>query len=107
LQNADERFDNLDLTQRVRKHLREVSHASLRGAASGLPAVYVDADQLAGAIRPSGNYRVQGEGVTASLVLVRDGKKIADLQIPGSVKDLDELSQKIVTAILQAMGKIR
>jgi len=107
LQNADELFDNLDLTSRVRKHLREVSYASLRGAPGRLPAVYVDAEQLAGAVRPSGNYSVQGNAITANLVLVRDGNRLAQFQIQGALNDLEGLASRIIDRIFQAVSEIK
>jgi WD40 repeat protein len=107
LQNAEELFDNLELTEKVRRRLREVSYASLRGEAQRLPAVYVDANQLAGAVRPSGNYRIEGDTVEANLVLVKDGKKLESLQVQGFSSDLEGFSVRIVDEIVKATGNIK
>jgi hypothetical protein len=67
--------------------------------------VYVDADQLTGAVRPSGNYRIRGNAVTANLVLVKDGNKLANFQVQGDINDLETFTLKIVDRISQALGE--
>jgi hypothetical protein len=46
--------------------------------------VYVDADELPGAVRPSGTYTVQGDKILVRLVLRRDGMEVARLQVDGA-----------------------
>jgi len=107
LQNVEELFDNLELTAKVRRQFRVESYAALRGEAQRLPAVYVDADQLAGAIHPSGNYRIRGDTVEADLVLVKDGQKLKRFQVQGSRSDLEGFTVKIVEEIVRVTGKIQ
>jgi hypothetical protein len=59
--NPGEGFDNLRLTALVRKKLREESYASARGGTHSLPVVYVDEEQFAGAVLPSGTCSITGE----------------------------------------------
>ena len=92
---------------KLRQHLREQAYASVRGAPRQLPAVYVDADQLTGAVRPSGNYWVQANNVRVRMVLVKDGEKLTDLNVEGSADDLNGLTQSIVARITQALDEIR
>jgi hypothetical protein len=66
----------------------------------------VDADQLAGAIRPSGTYRVRENIVHVSLVLVKDGAKLTRFQVTGVRADLDDLVSNIVKAISQAVEQL-
>lgn len=102
LQNVDELFDDLGLETRLRAHLREASYASARGTRAALPAVYIDADQLAGAIWPRGQYRVRGGDVTVRMALVRDGKRLAEVRVKASRADLDALTERLADALLQA-----
>jgi hypothetical protein len=107
LQNAEELFDNLELTAKVRQRLREVSFASLRGETQRLSAVFVDADQLTGAFRASGHYRIAGDTVEVDLVLVKDGQKLKRLQLQGSVDDLKSFAARIVDEIVRTTGNIQ
>ena len=106
LQNPDELFDNLELNVLLRKNLLKASYASVRGVSAQLPAVYVDADQMTGAIRPSGNYQIEGTRVIATLVLVKDGTKLTNFQVQGDTKDLEGFTLKIIERINQAIREI-
>ena len=107
LQNAEALFDNLELTAKVRQQLRKFSYASLRGDGQRPLAVFVDADQLAGAIRPSGTYQVAGDTVEVDLVLVKNGRKLKRFQVQGSVADPDGLTETIVDEILRITDNIQ
>lgn len=63
----------------------------------------MDADQLTGAIRPRGNYRVQGKTVEANLVLVKDGKRLTRIRVKGSSGDLEGFTRKIMETLLQVI----
>jgi hypothetical protein len=58
----------------LRQGLVDASYAKPRGKRKHLQAFYVDADEMPGAIRPSGTYTVMGEKMLVFLVVRRDGK---------------------------------
>jgi WD40 repeat protein len=105
--NHTEGFDTLSLTALVRKKLRDESYASGRGGAQQLPVVYVDAEQFAGAISPSGTYSIAGDKVQATVVLVRDQKRLKDLKVEGNAKDPAALAAKIVEGIMEAVKDVK
>ncbi|MEN8689053.1 MAG: caspase family protein, partial [Desulfobacterales bacterium] len=103
LLNGELFHDDLNLTDKLRRQLREDSYAAMRGTPRRMSAVYLDADQLTGAIRPSGTYRVEGNNVKVNLVLVKDGTKLSEVQVQGSQTDLRVLIENLVEAIFQAV----
>jgi len=105
--NPGEGFDNLRLTALVRKKLRDDSYASGRGGARRLPVVYVDAEQFTGVLLPSGTYSVAGDKVQATLVLVRDQKRLTDLKVEGDAKDPSALAAQIVEGIMGAVENVK
>lgn len=100
--NPDEGTDNLGLIPALRKRLNEESYATIRGGVSQPSIVYVDADEMPSAVRPSGTYTVEGNRVKVKLVLSRDGQKLTHLEIEGS-NDVDSLAARIVESINQAL----
>jgi len=106
LQDAAKHWDNLELTAKVREQFRLVGDASSGTNPSRHSAVYINADDLPGAIRPSGAYTPAGGIVTVHLVLVKDGVELKSLQISGSQNDLDALSRRIVDEIYQAVDRL-
>jgi len=105
--NPSEGFDNLGLTALVRKKLRDDSYTSGRGGARRLPVVYVDADQFAGALLPSGTYSIAGDKVQVTVVLVRDQKRLTTLKVEGNAKDPEVLSAKIVERIMATIQDLK
>ena len=103
LQNSAKHWDNLELTVKVREQFRLAGQAPSGTNPSQYSAVYINADDLPGAIRPSGAYMSAGGVVTVQLVLVKDGVELKSLQISGSQNDLDALSRRIVKQIYQAV----
>jgi hypothetical protein len=107
LQNAMELYDNLGLTEHVRVRLREVSYADTRSVKNRMSnAVYIDAEALPGAIKPSGTYRVEGPAVIIDIVLVRDGEKLERLEIRGDVHELEALAKETVERVLLAIDEM-
>ena len=102
LSNAADGDDDLKLASLVGKRLADDS-----GTARGAPvsAVYVDADELAGAVRATGQYTVAGTKVSVRLVLKRDGQTLTKATIDGTTDDLPGLAVKIAEAIRQGVKK--
>jgi hypothetical protein len=103
LQNEQALFDDLKLERRLRKRLEEAKFAQVYGG-SPTSVEFVDADEMSGAIRPSGRYTVSGENVNVRLVLLRDGQT-QELQVDGSRSDLDAFAEKIMQAIVRIAGE--
>ena len=102
--NPDEGFDNLELGKELKQRLNEESYAVTRGNMQ--PAmIYVDAEELPGAIRPTGTYRIEGEKVSVRLVLRRDQATVADLQVAGTKGDVQGLMERLLAALNQALEK--
>jgi hypothetical protein len=99
LQNADENVleDDLGLTSRLRRRLQELEDAPVRGAASA--AVYVDADEMPGAVRPNGRYTITGKTVRVRVLLRRDAQTVASIQVEGTREALDGLANRLAAAI--------
>ena len=103
LSNAEDGDDNLKLASLVGKRLADDSFTTPRGAA--VTTVYVDADELAGAVRPAGTYTIDGTKVSVRLVLKRDGQTLNKATIDGSTDDLPGLTIQIAEAIRQGIKK--
>ena len=102
-QSQDKIFDYLHLSMAFKQSLREASLAVTRGGKwVEAPAVFVDADDMPGAIVPFGRYTVQGNRVTVQLTLVRDEKEFATLQVEGASDDIPGLAVKLVNALFRA-----
>lgn len=102
--NPQENDDNLNLSIELRRALTAESYVTGRGEASDFKAMFVDSDELPGAVRPTGTYTVQGKQVVVKLMLKRDGLKVAIIDIEGTRDDLAGLAVKIVRAIMKALG---
>lgn len=100
LLNAVDHWDNLVLEPAVREALRDKTAVTSRGGSAIPPAVFVDAEEMPGAIRPSGTYTVHGNEVTVELILTRDSRKVS-LTIHGPADNITELATKIATGILE------
>src|SRR5207244_3491337 len=90
LLNPDQGFDNLNLTAALRKRLADVSLSGARGKGGAFGGVYVDADDMPGALRPSGTYAVRGKQVEVRLRLIRDGAPVRAeaLRVEGTAADV-------------------
>ena len=106
LLNEQTSADDLGLEPKLRAHLREASFSRARGGAAPPPVVFVEADELRGAIRPSGIYAVEDGRIRVKLALLRDGSR-KELAVEGSLSDLDGLADSMVRAILTAASEFR
>jgi hypothetical protein len=77
--------------------LRELSTNTSRGEQTAIN--YIPARAAKGGIIPNGLYTISGENVTVELVLRRDEKEIAKLEVKGTKNDVAE---KLVRAIITA-----
>ena len=98
--------DNLSLEPAVSARLRDETDLSSRGKSSPASAVFVPAEEMPGAIRPSGTYSVNNGQVTLKLGLIRDGKNLSTSTIQGAADDVPALAAKIVSAILDTARTI-
>ncbi|MCA1557698.1 MAG: caspase family protein, partial [Acidobacteria bacterium] len=74
--NSEQGFDDLELMTALKGRLQEESYAASRGRGGAPVGVYIDSDEMPGAVRPSGTYVVTNDKVTVTLNLIRDGKKV-------------------------------
>jgi hypothetical protein len=102
LRNSATRFDNLKLSQMMAEQLREISYSQTRGQQSRI--VFVEADDMADAIRPEGDYSVEGETLRISVVLVKNsasqGKEIA---VTGKVGQPEKVITQLVEAVMRSL----
>jgi hypothetical protein len=98
LLNADVGDDDLGLMPLLRQRLRDEGFTGARGEGQA-GAVYVDADEMPGAVRPSGTYTTKGKAVAVRLVLRRDGRTVGRLDMDGSADDLPGLVQRLMQGI--------
>jgi WD40 repeat protein len=84
-------FDRLTLSQRIDELLAE---ESTRGRQAKL--VFVDTIQCPGACQLSGQYTESQGRLTMNVVMVRDGRQLAQFPITGQSAKLDEFASNIV-----------
>lgn len=105
--NPEQGFDELELEESLRKSLLELSYREVR-TSGGRSAdyVFIDADEMPGALRPSGTYVVRGNEVTVRLNLILDGKKVASFQVSGDKTDMSALTYKLTSGVAEAVKVI-
>lgn len=96
LLNAEARRDDLALTAALTHALREASYARNE-------IDFFDGDDYQDAFRPEGTYRVDGTRAVVSVVVSRNGKAVRSLEVEGSVTDLASLTEKLKTAVREAI----
>ncbi|MGH9704907.1 MAG: caspase family protein, partial [Candidatus Acidiferrales bacterium] len=107
LLNVDEGGDTLQLVAMLRRRLRDGNYSPRGedGDDSG-SAIFVDKEDVSGAILPSGTYTVQGKQVTVKIGLWRDGKKLGTLSVSGTTDNLRELVDHMAAEISEAAQKL-
>jgi WD40 repeat protein len=102
LRDSARRFDTLNLSEKMTQQLKEMSYSQTRGAQS--PIVFVDANEMSDAIRPEGDYLIEGETLKISLVLVKNsvqqGKEII---VSGNVGQPEKVIKALVEAVVQSL----
>jgi uncharacterized caspase-like protein len=91
--------DTLDLIKLLSKRLNDESYASRGAPGQSLGIVFIDADELPGAIRPAGTYTVTGQTVKVKVNLRQDGQTINTFEAHGDKSQLPALIEKLVAGI--------
>jgi hypothetical protein len=91
--------DSLGLMPRLRKALNDASYAARSGPPLSAPIVFVDAEELPGAIRPAGTYTVVEKSVKVKLNLRQDGRTLHTFELTGNADNLDQLTAELVARI--------
>jgi hypothetical protein len=90
--------DSLDLSRRVNAALRDAADPAARGG----NIVFVDGDELPGALRLTGRYRKVGDNVQVDSYLL-DGEAVrAQFEVSGPASDLDGLARVLVEKAKEA-----
>lgn len=93
--NKDQDYDDLDLTEQIKNYLRESN------TISSLPSIFVDADEMTDAVKPSGTYLVKGDEIIVNVRLLRNKTPFDTLTIFGNISQKDKLVEKIATGIIE------
>jgi len=88
--------DSLGLMKAMRAQLRDETYGPLKGEAA---FVFFDDEEFKGGFVPAGNYSVDGNDVTVTLRMRRDGQEMPNVQITGSINDVAGLAAQIVSEI--------
>ncbi len=105
LQNVGLKFDNLRLSSLLRAELRNVGFVQARGSA---PIVFVDAEEMPDAITPAGDYTVNGEELSISVVLVRNNQRVGnEIRVNGKPSEMDALVKELVAKITSAASSLQ
>ena len=102
LYNDKLKRDNLKISQMVAKALRDESSTISRGGVGAeAKLVFVEAEEMNDAVTPSGVYEINGDQVKVTLILVVNNEEIRTVTVEGSLQNTEELSAKIVAAIIE------
>lgn len=104
--NRDENYDNLELEPLLREGLQAKNAVKGKPQDDAWVSVNVNADEMPGAVLPSGSYVVAGDSVRLTMSLIRDGKKIDSFQVEGSKADKEALVRLVLDGIARAMKKL-
>ena len=83
----------------VKKALRDESSTISRDGTEA-KLVFVEGNEMTDAITPGGVYEVVGDKIKVTLKLIINKKPYKTVMVEGSATDKEELSRKIVTAII-------
>jgi WD40 repeat protein len=100
LTNPTVRYDDLGLEKVFRAELRRAS--SVTGGLTP-KLMFVESDEMPDAYLPSGDYSVDGESLTITLVLVRNGRPAGpEIVVKGTVRDHDALIRRLIEQVAAA-----
>ena len=92
--------DSLGLSRRVDTELRDASDPAARGAT----IVFVDADELPGALRLAGRYRQEKDEIWLEAYLLEGDKERGHFALSGPVSDPEGLARAVVTKAEEALA---
>lgn len=98
LQNKDLDYDDLELTRMLAQELRNTSF-TIDTETFQTPIVFVEADEMIDAIKPSGSYTVRGDEISVTIRLIKNKQPVKTLTITGKVSNKEQLVKKIAEAI--------
>ena len=100
LTNSKVRYDNLGLEKILRAELRR-SSLVVSGAVPKL--MFVESDEMPDAFIPSGDYVVDGEKVTISLILVRNEQPVGnEIVVSGTISEKEALIRQLIDRVTEA-----
>ncbi|MCO6511718.1 MAG: caspase family protein, partial [Aridibacter famidurans] len=103
--NETLRFDNLRLQPMFEKALREASFVSTRGGEEP-KIVFIDADEMSQAVRPSGTYSIQNGELNLRMVLVRGNRRLGEeILVDGKEEDIRSVIESALEAMIRELGK--
>jgi hypothetical protein len=100
LTNPATSYDDLELGRALREALRE---ACLKNE---INAVFVSAEDLPGAVRPSGTYQVIGNMAKVKMVLIKDGRPAGEVLVEGVKSDIPGLVKRLIEALRAEIDKL-
>lgn len=101
--NREDNFDNLGLNNALAKLLNDQNNPLLTKGGEAI-LVYLNEENFAGAIKPTGFYTFANSIITVKVSLYRDGQRIvAPFEVVGDEK---EIVEKLLAAIRAELEKI-
>ncbi|MCB1025954.1 MAG: hypothetical protein KDB79_16280, partial [Acidobacteria bacterium] len=102
LQNKDRFYDDLELTSLLSIELRNASF-TVDPETFQTPLVFVEADEMTDAVKPSGSYTVKGEDISATIILIKNKKPIKTITLSGKLNAKEKFVGKIADEIKKAL----
>jgi WD40 repeat protein len=99
--------DTLDLIRLLKARLNEENYADRSGPGKSLGIVFVDSDELPGAIRPAGTYAVMENSVKVKMNLRRDGQTVNSFEVAGEKGELQKLVERLVDRIATGVKAVQ
>lgn len=103
LQNKDKDYDDLELSRALQQKLLEANYVSGRGN-GGASLVFVDADEMVDAVKPSGSYIVKGDEIIVTVRLIRNKIPLNTLTVNSKVSEKEALIKEIVAKLTEAVN---
>jgi hypothetical protein len=100
LSNSKLRYDNLGLEKIFRTELRR---SSLVAPGRVPKLMFVESDDMPDAFIPSGDYSIDGDTITITLVLVKNGSPVGkEIVATGPMSDKEALIRQLIERIVEA-----
>lgn len=105
VENHVTEVDDLGLEPMLRKRLQDLSYANERGTTTR-PTVYVDTDEMPGAVRLSGKYTIEGQAIKMTVRLIRDGQVAGSFTAEGDKTDPKGFIAKVADLFTEHLTKL-